>query len=245
MPSRGTDLPTGPYAVAGRARRAVEGTHGDAMADDGAMDRRQLDTLAAAIIAGGRRLGSRGLIVAAEGNLSVRIGDRLLITPTGRRKDELSADDLLLVAADPDGPPLDPDRPDLRPTSDLRIHRAVHAARPDIVAVAHAHLAGSLALTLAGHVPDPAALPETHLLLPRLPYLALMPMGSPELAAAIAASLSDGREPRADAVLLDRHGAVAVGSSVDAAIDRLELVDLLCRVWGDALRLGMPEPPAS
>ncbi len=214
------------------------------MADDGDMDRRSVDTLAAAILAGGRRLGSRGLIVAAEGNLSVRVGDRLLITPTGRRKDELSADDLLLVPADPDGPPHDPDRPDLRPTSDLRIHRAVHAARPDIVAVAHAHLPSSLALTLAGQVPDPAALPETHLLLPRLPYLPLMPMGSPELAAAIAASLSDG-EPRADAVLLERHGAVAVGSSVDAAIDRLELVDLLCRVWGDALRLGMPGPARS
>src|SRR6476646_5673327 len=61
VPSRGTDLPTGPYAVAGRARRAVDGTRGDAMADDGAMDRRQHDTLAAAIVAGGRRLGSRGL----------------------------------------------------------------------------------------------------------------------------------------------------------------------------------------
>lgn len=183
-------------------------------------------------------MGVRGLIVAGEGNLSVRVGDRLLVTPSGRRKDELEPDDLLLVPIDPDGDPFDPDRPDARPTSDLRIHRAVHAARPDIVAVVHAHLAASLALTLAGEVPDPAVLPETGHFLPRLPFLPFMDMGSPGLAEAIAATLADGLEPTANVVLLERHGAVAVGSSVEAAVDRLELVDLLCRVWRDARLLG-------
>ena len=208
------------------------------MTDDDAMNAQRLAAAAEAIIAGGRRLGARGLIVAGEGNLSVRIGDRLLVTPSGLRKDELTPDDLLLVPADPDAPALDPDRPDLRPTSDLRIHRAVHAARPDIAAVAHAHLASSLALTLAGRVPDPAALPETRLLLPRLPYVRQMEMGSPELARAIAESLADGQVPEANAVLLERHGAVAVGEDVTTAVNRLELVELLCRVWGDAVRLG-------
>ena len=146
------------------------------------------------------------------------------------------------MPADPAAPAVDPDRPDLRPTSDLRIHRAVHAARPDIRAVAHAHLPASLALTLAGEVPDPAVLPETGLLLPRLPFLPLMAMGSPDLADAIAAALSDGAEPPAEAVLLERHGAVAVGPTVEAAVDRLELVELLCRVWRDARLLGWTPP---
>jgi L-fuculose-phosphate aldolase len=188
-------------------------------------------------------MAARGLIVAGEGNLSVRLGDRLLVTPSGRRKDELRPDDLLLVAADPLAPASDPDRPDLRPTSDLRIHRAVHAARPDIVAVAHAHLAASLALTLAGEIPDPTVLPETGHFIPRLPFLPFMDMGSPGLADAIAATLADGREPPADIVLLERHGAVAVGTSVDGAIDRLELLDLLCRVWRDARLLGWRPGP--
>ena len=202
------------------------------------MNAQRLALAAEAICAAGRRLGARGLIVAAEGNLSIRLGDRLLVTPSGLRKDELTPDDLLLVAADPDAPTDDPDRPDLRPTSDLRIHRAVHDARPDIAAVAHAHLPSSLALTLAGHRPDPAALPETRLLLPRLPWLPQMAMGSPELASAVAASLADGVEPLATAVLLERHGAVAVGDDLEMAVNRLELVELLCRVWGEALRLG-------
>jgi len=208
------------------------------MSDDVGMDALAVRLASESIVAGGRRMGSRGLIVAGEGNLSVRVGDRLLVTPSGRRKDELRPEDLLLVAADPDAEPVDLDRPDLRPTSDLRIHRAVHAARPDIVAVAHAHLAASLAITLAGEVPDPSVLPETGHFIPRLPFLGFMAMGSAQLADAIAAAIADGLEPAADVVLLERHGAVAVGTTVDAAIDRLELVDLLCRVWRDARLLG-------
>jgi L-fuculose-phosphate aldolase len=205
----------------------------------GVMDRHRLEAAAADIVAAGRRLGARGLIVAGEGNLSVRLGERILVTPSGPRKDELSPADLLLVPSDPEGLAEDLDRPGVRPTSDLRIHRAVYAARPDVDAVAHAHLPSSLALTLAGRIPDPAALPETRLFIPRLPYLPFMAMGSAELADAIAASLADGLEPPAVAVLLERHGAVAVGSSLHAAVDRLELVDLLCRVWRDALVLGL------
>ena len=209
----------------------------------GVVNNRAVQLAAEAIVAGGRRMGARGLIVASEGNLSVRVGDRLLVTPSGRRKDELRPDDLLLVAADPAAHPVDPDRPELRPTSDLRIHRAVHAARPDIAAVVHAHLAASLALTLAGEVPDPAVLPETGHFIPRLPYLPFMPMGGPDLAEAIATTLADGREPTANVVLLERHGAVALGATIEEAVDRLELVDLLCRVWRDARLLGWQPRP--
>jgi L-fuculose-phosphate aldolase len=215
------------------------------MPEDGRVNRRELQAATVAILAGGRRLGARGMIVATEGNLSVRIGDRLLVTPAGRRKDELLATHLLLVPADPEAPAADPDRPDLQPTSDLRIHRAVHSARPDVRAVAHAHLPASLALTLAGEIPDPAVLPETSLLLPRLPFLPLMAMGSAALADAIASALGDGVEPPAEAVLLERHGAVAVGRTLDAAIDRLELIELLCRVWRDARLLGWTPPGRS
>ena len=60
-----------------------------------------------AILAAGRRLGSRWLISAGEGNLSIRLDDgRLLITPSGRRKDELEADDLVVVPRD--GATVDP-----------------------------------------------------------------------------------------------------------------------------------------
>ena len=101
--------------------------------------------------------------------------------------------------------------------------------------MAHAHLPSAMGLTLAGEVPDPAALPETALLLPRLPFLSVELPGSQRLAERIAAALSDGPEPLASAVLLERHGACAVGRDPVQAVDRLELVEVLCRTWRDAL----------
>lgn len=196
------------------------------------MDQR---TASHALIEAGRRLGARGLISAGEGNLSVRLdAERLLITPTGARKDELTPDDLVVVRPDHE-PRAARSANGGRPTSDLAIHLAVHAARPDIAAVAHAHLPASMALTLAGEVPDPIALPETALLLPRLPFVPFGEMGSEELAARIAAALSEAPDPSPGAVLLERHGAVAVGTDPAHAVDRLELIEVLCRTWRDAL----------
>lgn len=169
--------------------------------------------------------------------MSIRLDEsRILVTPSGRRKDELETDDLVVVRMDHPGGEAR-SRSGFAPTSDLAIHLAVYAARPDVSAVAHAHLPASMALTLAGEIPDPAALPETALFLPRLPFLALGAPGSAELAARIAAALAEPPDPLPGAVLLERHGAVAVGKSAEQAVDRLELVEVLCRTWRDSLMI--------
>jgi L-fuculose-phosphate aldolase len=196
--------------------------------------------LRTAIVAAGTRLGARGLVSATEGNMSVRLDDgRLLVTPSGRRKDELAAGDLLVVNPEP---PPGGDVPNVagrRPTSDIAIHRAIMRARPDVAAIVHAHVPVSMALTLAGERPDPQALPETAYFLPVLPVVPYAEMGSDELAQRIAAALCEG-EPRPGAAILERHGAVAVGEgaavgAIAQAVERLELVDVLCRVWRDSL----------
>ena len=170
------------------------------------MDR---STAAEAIVRAGARLGRRGLIAAAEGNLSCRLDDgSILVTPSGYRKDELTVDDLVdldsagVVAASDGGPP---------PTSDLAIHLAVYEARPDIRAVAHAHLPASMGLTLAGERPDASALPETAALLRDVPFVPFGEMGSVELAGRIAAAFVGDPGAAPVAVILERHGAVAVG----------------------------------
>jgi L-fuculose-phosphate aldolase len=192
-------------------------------------------TAAAEIVAAGRRLGARGLISAGEGNLSIRLdGDRLAITPRGRRKDELAERDVVVMAIG-DARAAVRSASGLEPSSDLAIHLAALAARPDVTAVAHAHLPAAMALTLAGEIPDPAALPETALFIPRLPYLPFGEPGSDDLAARIAEVLTTEPAPYADVVLLERHGAVAVGPDMATAIDRLELVEVLCRTWRDSL----------
>jgi L-fuculose-phosphate aldolase len=194
------------------------------------MDR---SSAAKAIVRAGERLGRRGLIAAGEGNLSYRLDDgSILVTPSGFRKDELEPGDLVVV--DRSGAALAA-RVGLTPTSDLAIHRAVYEARGDVRAVAHAHLPASMGLTLAGERPDATALPETAALLKHVPFVAYGEMGSAELAGRVAASFADDVEGLPVAVLLERHGAVAVGDDPAIAVDRLELVEVLCRAWRDAL----------
>ena len=194
------------------------------------MDR---STAAEAIVRAGARLGRRGLIAAGEGNLSCRLDDgAVLVTPSGYRKDELRVADLVdgdpagVVVGRAGGP---------QPTSDLAIHLAVYAARPDIRAVVHAHLPASMGLTLAGERPDAGALPETAALLRNVPFVPFGEMGSVELAARIAAAFLEDPGAAPVAVILERHGAVAVGEAPDRAVDRLELLEVLCRAWRDAL----------
>ena len=157
----------------------------------------------------------------------------MAITPRGRRKDELAEDDIRIVPIGGGEDGRAPAATDA--SSDLAIHRAVHSARPDVGAVAHAHLPAAMGLTLGGELPDPAALPEAMLFIPRLPFVPYGEPGSEDLARRIAAALTDRPEPYADVVLLERHGAVAVGLDLPTAIDRLELVEVLCRSWRDAL----------
>jgi L-fuculose-phosphate aldolase len=189
---------------------------------------------ATGIIAAGRRLGARGLISASEGNLSIRLdADTIAITPSGRRKDELTEDDIVIAGLD--GREREArSASGLEPSSDLTIHLALYAAREDIRAVAHAHMPAALALTLGGEVPDPVALPETAHFIPRLPFVPFAEMGSVALATRIVDALT-GQAPPPDVALLERHGAVSVGTDLTAAIDRLELVEVLCRTWRDSL----------
>ena len=189
------------------------------------------------LIRAGRRLGAAGLISAGEGNLSVRLdADRLLVTPTGLRKDELDADDLVVVwLGHPEREAVS--RSGRGPTSDLAIHLAVHAARPDIGAMAHAHLPAAMGLTLAGEVPGPVgpardgAVPAT----PAVP-VARDARECSELAGRIAARSRPNRPSRwPQRSSSSATAPCAVGRDPDQAVDRLELVEVLCRTWRDAL----------
>ncbi len=177
------------------------------------------------------RLGARGLIASTEGNLSCRLGDRIVITPAGRRKDELAPGDMVVLALD--RTPADAAAP--RPSSDVAIHLAVYRARPDVGAAGHAHRPASMGLTLAGEAPDAGALPATAAALGRVPLVALEAMGSAALAARVANALVEPPEPLPVALLLERHGAVAVGDDPAIGVDRLELLEVLCQAWRDAL----------
>jgi len=168
-----------------------------------------------AVVEAGRRLWQRGYVAANDGNISVRIGDRVLVTPTGRSKGFLDGNDLVVVGLD--GARLEGR---LEPTSELGMHLAVYAARDDVRAVVHAHPPAATAFAVSGAPLDGALLPEVVVSLGAVPTVPYGTPSTPELA--------DAMEPFLEghnALILENHGAVAFGPSVEEAYYRLETVE--------------------
>jgi len=183
------------------------------------------------IVRVGRLLYERRYVVAAEGNLSVRLpSGRLLITPAGACKGALEARGL--VELDPAGPAAAGDNP--APSSEWRLHAEIYARRPDVGAVCHAHPVCATAFACARRELPAALLPEALLVLgdavPLVPYAT---PGSDDLAAALRSRLADHA-----ALLLANHGVLTVGASLDEAYRRLETVERLAEVALAAEPLG-------
>ncbi len=113
----------------------------------------------------GSLLYERRYVVAAEGNLSVRLGgDRFLVTPSGSCKGWLEIGELLEI--DQEARTLARDR---RASSEWRLHREIYRARPEVGAVCHAHPPYATACAAAGRPLDGRALTETASMLGTVP----------------------------------------------------------------------------
>ncbi len=182
----------------------------------------------------GRLLYDRQLIVAAEGNLSVRLGgDLFLTTPAGACKGELAENDLVLV--DTAGRPRYPEGP--RPSSEWALHREIYARRPDAGAICHAHPPYATAFACAGRGLPADLLPEAVLLLGDVPLAPCATPGTEDVPDSVRPLLTGRR-----ALLLSNHGAVAWGPDLETARQRLETVERLAQVALLAAALGGPVP---
>ena len=177
----------------------------------------------------GHLLYERNLLVALDGNLSVRISDtEILCTKAGCHKGLLTDDDLVVI--DVDGNLL---RGAGRPTSEMAMHLACYQNRPDVQAVVHAHPPICVAFTVAGLSLEPAILPEVVLTLGAIPTLPYRTTGTDVLALQVGSAMA-----LRDAVLLERHGAVCVGTSLLEAFCRLEVMEHTARIVMHARSLG-------
>ena len=165
------------------------------------------------------RLYERGLIVAGEGNLSIRLSDHhFLVTPAGVAKGRLKPQDLLEIG-------LSGRNPFGKPTSEWPVHREIYGARPDVCAICHAHPPWATAFSVAGRDLDGTLLTETAKFLPKVPLAARAVPGSEEVAATVVPLLEGS-----DAVLLGSHGAVTLGIDLEAAFFLMETVERLAQV---------------
>jgi L-fuculose-phosphate aldolase len=180
-----------------------------------------------------RRLYERGLIAGPDGNVSVRLGtDRVVVTPSGLSKVDVTEDALVEVGLD--GRPLAGAG---RASSELRMHLAIYRARPDVLAVVHAHPPTATAFGVAGETIPDRVLPEV---ICQMGAVALVPYATPgtdAAAEAFAPYLSSH-----DAFLMANHGATTVGRTLEAAHQRMESLEHAARIVLAARLLGRVTP---
>jgi L-fuculose-phosphate aldolase len=169
----------------------------------------------------GALLYERRYVIAAEGNLSVRLGgDRFLITPSAACKGWLRMGDLLEV--DAAGGSLATDR---RTSSEWLLHREIYAGAPTAHAICHAHPPCATACAAAGRALDAGVLTETAAVLGDVPVAPLAVPGTDEVAASVRPLV-----PECRAVLLANHGVVTWGADLQEAYFLLESVERLAEV---------------
>jgi L-fuculose-phosphate aldolase len=167
----------------------------------------------------GRRMTSERLVVGTSGNLSIRAGDLLAVTPAGHAYDTLTPE--LVCVLDLDGTQVEGE---LSPTSELAFHQLIYQ-HTDATAVVHTH---STAATVVSTLVE--ELPTIHYILAVMggpirvaPYATF---GSQELAANVATAI-EGRS----GVLLANHGAITYGPSIQVAYDRALYLEWVAEVW--------------
>ena len=179
-----------------------------------------------------RLLHQKNYLAATDGNVSVRLGDRVLVTPSGVHKGLMEANQVITV--DLTGRVL---RGEGRPTSEIRMHLLAYELRPDVGAVVHAHLPYATACTLAGIDLLEPILPEVVITLGGIPTAPYATPGSAAVPEAIREFIREF-----DAMLLSRHGAMTMGQDVADAYNKMEKLEHTARVVL-AARLQGPVAP--
>jgi L-fuculose-phosphate aldolase len=179
----------------------------------------------------GRRMTGDRLVVGTSGNLSIRVGDLLAVTPAGHAYDTLTPE--LVCVHHLDGSTVEGE---LAPTSELPFHQLIYA-HTDAAAVVHTH---STAATVVSTVVE--ELPTIHYILAVMggpirvaPYATF---GSQELADNVVAAIEER-----SGVLLANHGAITYGPTIEVAYDRALYLEWVAEVWLRAHSLVPPFTP--
>lgn len=177
-----------------------------------------------AIVTTALSLYERGLTHGSTGNISVRLGDRWLVTPTGSSFGALDPARISLL--DTEGRLLGGDPP----SKEAVLHQAMYQQRPGAGAVVHLHSIHSVAASVLADVDPHDVLPPLTayyvMRIGRLPLVPYHPPGDRSLAEAVRAYAG-----KHHALLLANHGPVVAGSSLSAATDAVEELEATARLF--------------
>jgi L-fuculose-phosphate aldolase len=181
------------------------------------------------IVEVGRRLWDRGFVASNDGNISVRLDDkRLITTPKSVSKGFMTPD--MMVITDLDGKRIAGER---EPSSELKMHLEVYRNRPDARAVVHAHPPTATGFAVAGIALDRAVLAEVITTLGSIPLAEYATPSTEELPAAVRKYVKAH-----DGMLLASHGALALAGDVMSAYYRMETIEHFAKISLVARTLG-------
>ena len=169
------------------------------------------------VVKASRELHDTGLVRGACGNISARVPgtNTFLIKPSGARMKFLKPEELVLV--DLQGNKI---RGKSKVSMETPIHAAIYRARKDVQSVVHTHAPTATAFGIAKTEILPLQV-EMFMLLPKgVPVVPFEPPGSKALAEAVRKKIENY-----DAVILENHGIVTVGSTIEAACNLNEMVE--------------------
>ena len=172
----------------------------------------------------GRSLFERGYTHGSTGNISVRLEDGWILTPTNVSLGELTPERLSVLASDGRHVSGDP------PTKEAVLHQAVYAARPDAGAIIHLHSTHSVAVSCLCDIATDDVLPPLTayyvMRVGRLPLVPFHPPGAASLAAAVGALAASNRT-----MLLAHHGPIVAGTSLGEAMTAVEELEETARLY--------------
>jgi len=176
----------------------------------------------------GKRVYNKGFVASNDGNMSIRVGNEVLITPTGLSVGFLTPDQLVKVnmsAEKIEGY--------LNPSSEIKFHLKVYEMRPDIKSVVHAHPPFSTGFAVAGIPLSKPTLPEMVISLGCVPIADYGTPGTEELVKEIEKII-----PTCNAILLANHGVLTLGDDISQAYYRMETVEHSAHINWIAHTLG-------
>jgi L-fuculose-phosphate aldolase len=169
----------------------------------------------------GRRIWAKNYVDGNGGNVTVRVGDGLVLcTPTLISKGFMVPDDICLV--DLDGNQLAGTR---KRTSEVKTHLAIMKIQPKAKSCVHAHPPHATAFAVAGVVPPTCMIPEAEVFLGQIGYAKYETPGSPAVAEEVAKIAVDHYS-----VIMENHGVIVWGKDVEDAYWKMENTDSYCQV---------------
>lgn len=165
--------------------------------------------VAVSVVQAGALMAGLGLVTGTAGNVSVRHGDHIFITPTRRYYSEITPDEIEVIGVEVAEAAV----VSVRASREWRMHAAVYQARPDLNAIAHTHSPYAVARSFRREPMAFCTEDGAYLGIAEVPVAPYAPGASTELARSAAQTLGSGR-----GVLLERHGVVAVGSTARDAV---------------------------